>query len=71
MKLTEDEQRRLDYLCFKQQERTTPLFQHEFKELQTLLKKEVLHCCPNIKCTGYQGTEKDIKCPKCGILLIK
>ena len=71
MKLTEEEKEEIIYLQNLQKSRTIPMFQEKQDRLRYLNAKEFHNCCSNIHCTGYEGTDEEISCAKCGSKLHK
>lgn len=71
MKLTEEEKEERFYLERLKSSRTIPMFQEKQDRLRHLNAKEFHNHCSNIHCTGYEGTEDEITCIKCGSKLHK
>jgi uncharacterized paraquat-inducible protein A len=71
MKLTEQEEEQRTYLNELCASKTVPMMPELQKRLKYLNAKAFHNCCSNPHCTGYEGTDKEIICPKCQSKLIK
>ena len=70
MKLSNEEQQEIN--CLRElQQGYIPMMQKDFDRLKYLNHKEFHNCCPNPHCTGHEGTEEEIICPKCKRELMK
>jgi uncharacterized paraquat-inducible protein A len=70
MKLSDEELveiRGLSRMC----QTTSPLSKEMEDRYRYLRKKKIHNCCSNPKCTGYEGTEKEMVCPRCKSKLFK
>lgn len=71
MKLTDKEEQEREYLLGLKSSRTIPMRQVDQDRLCYLNYKEFHNQCSNVRCTGYEGTEEEATCPKCGEELFK
>jgi hypothetical protein len=71
MNLTLQEQKEYEILKEYQKSRTRWMSELEHDRLNFLFKKQMQNSCSNLHCTGYEGTDEEIYCPKCYSILFK
>jgi hypothetical protein len=71
MKLTEQELQELAYLQGLTVSTEVPMLQEQQDRLRYLNLKEIHNNCSNPSCEGYEGSEYESKCHKCGFKLLK
>ena len=71
MKLTDSEERELIYLEGLTVSELIPMIPKDQIRLKYLGRKKFHNCCINPKCIGYEGTEEETICQKCGTKLFK
>jgi hypothetical protein len=71
MKLTAEEEREIENIRDLMESETTyvPIVYKDW--LDFLLRKRQHNECSNTNCEGYEGTEEETVCPKCGSELFK
>lgn len=71
MKLSQDEKNEMKYLSGLTVGFPRPMLQEERKRLEFLNAKQWHNECSNPHCNGYEGSNDEMNCPKCGYELLK